>query len=129
ADGILMCRQCHLLIHNNGWKILRDGTTYFAVPPPEIDPEQKPIPLRSKSALARARRRAAAAAEPTIGETSTDATEPGSAPAVTIAHIDVTANGTENTHTADADADPGPPDAATPQDSPRWSPADPTDPG
>ncbi|WP_411721907.1 hypothetical protein, partial [Mycetocola sp.] len=72
ADGILMCRQCHLLIHNNGWKILRDGTTYFAVPPPEIDPEQKPIPLRSKSALARARRRAAAAAPEADSESPAD---------------------------------------------------------
>ncbi|MET4640056.1 DUF222 domain-containing protein [Mycetocola sp. 2940] len=61
ADGILMCRRCHMLIHNNGWKIIRDGTTYFAVPPPTVDPDQKPIPLRSKSPLDRARRRAAAA--------------------------------------------------------------------
>lgn len=52
ADGILVCRRCHMLIHNNGWKITREGTDYFAVPPPSIDPEQKPIPLRKKSRLA-----------------------------------------------------------------------------
>ncbi|MET0844409.1 MAG: HNH endonuclease signature motif containing protein, partial [Mycetocola sp.] len=61
ADGILMCRDCHMLIHNNGWTIIRDGTEYYAVPPPDIDPDQKPIPLPKKSPLARARRRAAAA--------------------------------------------------------------------
>jgi hypothetical protein len=73
ADGILMCRECHMLIHNNNWKIIRDGTNYFAVPPPDIDPEQKPIPLRSKSALARARRRAAAAAAAKAAKTDSHA--------------------------------------------------------
>ena len=98
ADGILMCRKCHMLVHNRGWKIIRDGTNYYAVPPPDIDPEQKPIPLRSKSALDRARRRAAAAAaaletadvgaigaefEPARGEAAEQArpTEPSSSPA------------------------------------------------
>ena len=46
-----------MLIHTNGWKIIRDGTDYYAVPPPSIDPEQKPIPLRKKSPLARQRQR------------------------------------------------------------------------
>src|SRR5690606_28461724 len=57
ADGILLCRYCHMLIHTNGWKIIREGTEYFAVPPPAIDRERQPIPLPSKSPLARARRR------------------------------------------------------------------------
>lgn len=56
ADGILLCRYCHMLVHNNGWKIIRVGTGYFAVPPPSVDPEQKPIPLRKKSPLERMRR-------------------------------------------------------------------------
>src|SRR5690606_19564716 len=49
ADGILLCREDHMLIHNNGWKIIRQGNTYFAIPPANIDPDQKPRPLRSRS--------------------------------------------------------------------------------
>jgi hypothetical protein len=26
-DGILLCRYHHLLVHNNGWRVRRDGTT------------------------------------------------------------------------------------------------------
>lgn len=29
ADGILLCRHHHMLLHNNGWVIVRDGTDYF----------------------------------------------------------------------------------------------------
>ena len=52
--GILLCRHHHMLVHNNGWEITRtNGTTHF-IPPPDIDPHQKPIRARSKSpALAR----------------------------------------------------------------------------
>lgn len=57
ADGILLCPHCHMLVHNNGWKITRVGTDYFAIPPPSVDQRQRPIPLRKKSALARVRRR------------------------------------------------------------------------
>lgn len=49
ADGILLCRYCHMLLHNNGWKIVRVDTDYFAIPPPGIDPFERPIPLPSKS--------------------------------------------------------------------------------
>ncbi|AWB85288.1 DUF222 domain-containing protein [Mycetocola zhujimingii] len=58
ADGILVCREDHMLIHNNGWKIVRDGTRYSAIPPKTLDPEQKPRPLRSRSALKQAPPRA-----------------------------------------------------------------------
>ncbi|RLP73962.1 HNH endonuclease [Mycetocola manganoxydans] len=51
ADGILLCRHCHMLIHNNGWRISRTGARYFAVPPPAVDRERRPIPLPSKSPL------------------------------------------------------------------------------
>src|SRR5690606_5113505 len=51
ADGILLCRHCHMLIHNNGWRISRTGARYFAVPPPPVDRERRPIPLPSKSPL------------------------------------------------------------------------------
>ena len=52
--GILLCRHHHMLVHNNGWEITRThGTTHF-IPPPDIDPHQKPIRARTKSpALAR----------------------------------------------------------------------------
>ncbi|HQJ35960.1 MAG TPA: HNH endonuclease signature motif containing protein, partial [Rhodoglobus sp.] len=47
--GILLCRHHHMLVHNNGWEITRtNGTTHF-IPPPDIDPHQKPIRARTKS--------------------------------------------------------------------------------
>lgn len=49
ADGILLCRHHHLLLHNNGWEIRRRGTDYWLTPPPTIDPEQRAIPLHSRS--------------------------------------------------------------------------------
>ena len=33
ADGILLCRHHHLLAHNNGWEIQRDGPRYLLMPP------------------------------------------------------------------------------------------------
>jgi hypothetical protein len=33
ADGILLCRHHHLLVHNNGWQISRDGPQYVLEPP------------------------------------------------------------------------------------------------
>ncbi|WP_157156513.1 HNH endonuclease signature motif containing protein [Diaminobutyricimonas sp. LJ205] len=53
ADGILLCRYHHLLFHNNHWEIhYRDGH-YWLIPPPDIDPEQTPRLMRSKSAALR----------------------------------------------------------------------------
>jgi hypothetical protein len=53
ADGILLCRHHHLLVHNNGWRVTRQRGEYFVVPPTSLDPEQRPIPAPSKSAIAR----------------------------------------------------------------------------
>lgn len=53
ADGVLLCRHHHLLMHNNGWRIIRLEHAYLLIPPPDIDPQQRPIPLRSKSAAVR----------------------------------------------------------------------------
>jgi hypothetical protein len=50
ADGILLCRHHHLLIHDNGWKVTRTGGDYFVVPPTSLDPDQRPIPAPTKSA-------------------------------------------------------------------------------
>lgn len=53
ADGVLLCRHHHLLLHNNHWEIIRKGNSYWLIPPPDIDPAQKPRPLPSKSAALR----------------------------------------------------------------------------
>ncbi len=52
ADGVLLCRRHHLLIHNNGWEVLRDGGVYLLKPPRDVDPEQVLIPMPSRSAVA-----------------------------------------------------------------------------
>ena len=52
-DGILLCRYHHLLLHNNHWEIVRKGSVYWLVPPPDVDPSQKPRLIPSKSAALR----------------------------------------------------------------------------
>lgn len=53
ADGILLCRHHHMLVHNNHWEIVRKGSNYWLIPPPDIDSGQKPRKLASKSAAMR----------------------------------------------------------------------------
>ena len=49
ADGILLCRFHHMMIHNNGWAITREGAAdYYLIPPPTEDPAQ-PIPMPTKN--------------------------------------------------------------------------------
>lgn len=50
ADGILLCRHHHMLVHNNHWEIKRNRATYWLIPPPDIDPKQTPRKLTTKSA-------------------------------------------------------------------------------
>ncbi|MES2094529.1 MAG: DUF222 domain-containing protein [Actinomycetota bacterium] len=49
ADGILLCRHHHLLIHNNQWEIRRHNTDYWLIPPPDIDHQRTPIRMHSRS--------------------------------------------------------------------------------
>jgi hypothetical protein len=53
AEGILLCRHHHLLIHNNGWRVTWSGGDYYVVPPRSRDPQQTPIPAPSKNPLLR----------------------------------------------------------------------------
>ena len=53
ADGALLCRHHHLLVHNNDWRVIREGADYFVVPPRSVDRDQVPIPAPSRSAIAR----------------------------------------------------------------------------
>ena len=48
ADGILLCRHHHMLVHNNGWQVTRTGAEYFVVPPRSLDAEPSPIPAPAK---------------------------------------------------------------------------------
>jgi hypothetical protein len=50
--GILLCPPHHLLLHNQGWQILEHQGVYWLRPPATVDPGQKLIRLRSKSAAA-----------------------------------------------------------------------------
>ena len=48
ADGILLCRYHHLLIHNNNWDITRDADGYWLTPPPSTPgAERKLMPTLS----------------------------------------------------------------------------------
>lgn len=49
ADGILLCRRDHLRYHNEGWEVRREGTEYWLIPPPRVDPEQRPRAMPSKT--------------------------------------------------------------------------------
>ena len=54
ADGILLCRRHHLLLHNNGWQVIREGADYYMRPPADVDPSRELIPLASRNPEMRA---------------------------------------------------------------------------
>ncbi|MEX2508445.1 MAG: DUF222 domain-containing protein [Homoserinimonas sp.] len=49
ADGILLCRHHHMLLHNNHWRITRTSGSYQLVPPTSADPTRTPRPMPHKS--------------------------------------------------------------------------------
>jgi hypothetical protein len=49
ADGILLCRFHHLLLHNNNWEIHNDEGEYTLIPPPDVDPTRAPRPMPTKN--------------------------------------------------------------------------------
>jgi len=51
ADGILLCRRHHLLVHNNHWQIGRKGADYTITPPGGIP---QPMPTKSRALEKRA---------------------------------------------------------------------------
>ena len=53
ADGVLLCRHHHMLVHNNRWRVDRRDGRYWLVPPSDIDSRQVPIELETKSAAVR----------------------------------------------------------------------------
>jgi Domain of unknown function (DUF222)/HNH endonuclease len=53
ANGILLCRHHHMLLHDKGWDIeSRDGQ-FWLVPPVDVDPERRPRLMESQSRAAR----------------------------------------------------------------------------
>jgi hypothetical protein len=52
-DGVLQCRYHHLIVHNNGWEIVRDDAGFWLIPPPGVDTEQRRRFMPSKSAALR----------------------------------------------------------------------------
>lgn len=40
ADGVLLCRNCHMRLHNQGWRIHREATAYWLHPPGGGEPRE-----------------------------------------------------------------------------------------
>lgn len=49
ADGILLCRYHHLLLHDNHWDITRTGHQYWLLPPASEGPHRTPQAMPHKS--------------------------------------------------------------------------------
>lgn len=41
-NGVLLCSHCHHQVHREGWRIRADRREVWFVPPPHLDPEQRP---------------------------------------------------------------------------------------
>lgn len=51
ADGILLCRSHHLLLHNQHWRIMRKGHRYYLYRPDETDPGRRLTELPTRNPL------------------------------------------------------------------------------
>jgi hypothetical protein len=51
ADGVLLCRRHHLLLHNNHWEIVRESGAYWIVPPASIDPKRERRRMQRRSPM------------------------------------------------------------------------------
>jgi len=69
ADGILVCRFHHLLLHNRHWRIIRGGGQYALVPP-RTEPDQSVRVLNNKSAALRDLMRSWSQSRPELQEPS-----------------------------------------------------------
>jgi len=58
-NGVLLCRHHHLLLHDKGWGITRDGADYSFIPPESLDPSRTPIPAPPKTRMVQRALRAA----------------------------------------------------------------------
>ena len=50
---VLLCKHQHLLIHNNGWRVIREGAAYWLLPPPRPDAVSHRIPMPPKHPVLR----------------------------------------------------------------------------
>lgn len=48
GNGILLCRRHHMLLHDHGWRIDREGEGYVLIPPASVDPARTPRPMPNK---------------------------------------------------------------------------------
>ena len=42
SNGVLLCSFCHHMIHRDGWQITASPSEVWFIPPPHVDPHQKP---------------------------------------------------------------------------------------
>jgi hypothetical protein len=51
-NGCLLCRTCHMAVHNTGWDVIMgsDGHPWM-IPPADIDPQRKPLPAYNRRTL------------------------------------------------------------------------------
>ncbi|MGK2853373.1 MAG: DUF222 domain-containing protein, partial [Microbacteriaceae bacterium] len=47
ADGLLLCRYHHMLLHNNRWQVRREGSAYWLIPPAAVDSRRVPVAMPS----------------------------------------------------------------------------------
>ena len=79
-EGVLLCKHHHLVLHDHGWEIVRDGGEYYLVPPATIDPQRTRRHLPSKSrALRRALTQLEMAGEVPQADSAAQAGEVGQA--------------------------------------------------